>query len=526
MAIPHQRAGSGKNPMKINRLVLVALSGFFALIFLLRLHTYNEPLERDLTTYAVIAHEMLEGKALYSEMWDHKPPAIHVTYAAAELIAGYGRNSIFLMNIAAALVTLVACYVAGSAAGGGPLGGLIAAGLWALASGDLTIEGNQPNTEVFLNAFLTTAFAIFVRTQKTVLGLRRALLAGVLFAIASLYKQVAVVPVFLLACTHIALAPTALRKQALSDVARIGAIGALAWAFVFGYFAVHDRSDAFIDAAFKYNQFYAGSTLHNLSLWHRIPPLAPHALLLGLLVGAITLTGLVLGMIYGPRRPWALLLAVLVGTHIAVLLPGQFFPHYYQLWLPPLVIGVGWTIGILKRILPVHFHWVSYATAATAIVGLGLLEFQYYQTSPENWSIRKYGRVFVETDRLALTLNKLLKKNESFYEWGSESGLYYATKHEPPSGIMFTDPMLLGPLKKELLQRLSDDLQRVKPDLIILEKQTVRRTAPSHPFLVWVKENYHAISQQHGFLLLARKDSKLDQEKIMRLNQASLSAPL
>ena len=71
-----------------------ALLGLCALIFSLRLHTYDEPLERDLTTYAVIAHEMLNGKNLYSELWDHKPPAIHVTYAAAELIAGYGRNSI------------------------------------------------------------------------------------------------------------------------------------------------------------------------------------------------------------------------------------------------------------------------------------------------------------------------------------------------------------------------------------------------------------------------------------------------
>src|SRR5438874_11529227 len=92
-------ADQGKNWMTNNRLVILTLSGLFALIFFLRLHTYHEPLERDLTTYAVIAHEMLDGKALYSELWDHKPPAIHVTYAAAELIAGYGPKSILLMNV-------------------------------------------------------------------------------------------------------------------------------------------------------------------------------------------------------------------------------------------------------------------------------------------------------------------------------------------------------------------------------------------------------------------------------------------
>src|SRR5712691_10759219 len=168
---------------------IAALVGLCALIFSLRLHTYDEPLERDLTTYAVIAHEMLNGKNLYSDLWDHKPPAIHVTYAAAEWIAGYGRGSIFLMNVAAAMATLVACYFAGSAGGRGPLGGLIAATLWTIASGDLAIEGNQPNTEVFLNALLTTAFAIVARAEKGRLGIARAFSIGALFALASLYKQ-------------------------------------------------------------------------------------------------------------------------------------------------------------------------------------------------------------------------------------------------------------------------------------------------------------------------------------------------
>ena len=42
-------------------------------------------------------------------------------------------------------------YFAGSAAGDGRIGGVIAAGLWALASGDLALQANQPNTRVFLS---------------------------------------------------------------------------------------------------------------------------------------------------------------------------------------------------------------------------------------------------------------------------------------------------------------------------------------------------------------------------------------
>ena len=43
---------------------VIALCG---VIFMLRLHSYDEPLERDLTTYAVIAHEELQGKNLCSD---------------------------------------------------------------------------------------------------------------------------------------------------------------------------------------------------------------------------------------------------------------------------------------------------------------------------------------------------------------------------------------------------------------------------------------------------------------------------
>src|SRR5690349_11314852 len=78
---------------RLNRWCIAAVLGALAvLIVLARWHTYSEPLERDITTYAVIAHQILEGKLLYTELFDHKPPAVHTTYAAAELIAGYGRN--------------------------------------------------------------------------------------------------------------------------------------------------------------------------------------------------------------------------------------------------------------------------------------------------------------------------------------------------------------------------------------------------------------------------------------------------
>ena len=327
------------------------------------MHTYDEPLERDLTTYAVIAHQMLNGKNLYSDLWDHKPPAIHVTYAAAELIAGYGRNSIFLMNVIAAMATLVACYFAGSAGGRGPIAGLVAAAFWTLASGDLAIEGNQPNTEVFLNALLTTAFVVFARAGQNRIGFRGAMLVGVLVTLASLYKQIVILQAASLAVAYFCCVESQFRKKALAEIALVAAIGATGWAMLFGYFFVLGRGHAFVEAVFTYNRWYSAHPPRALNELWSWPGLSPDALAVAFSIAALALIGLVIGLKVCPRRGWLLLLALTIATYITVQLTGWFFPHYYQLWLPPLVIGAGWTVDLLRRTLPQRFAWSSYALA-------------------------------------------------------------------------------------------------------------------------------------------------------------------
>src|SRR4029434_4359586 len=71
-------------------LVLVALA---AILVAACLHTYDEPLQTDITGAAVIGHEILAGRALCADMWDPKPPALHLTHAAAIRLVGYGPRA-------------------------------------------------------------------------------------------------------------------------------------------------------------------------------------------------------------------------------------------------------------------------------------------------------------------------------------------------------------------------------------------------------------------------------------------------
>jgi len=153
-------------------LPLLILAGLSLVIAVMRLHTYNEPFERDITSHAVIAHEMLAGRQLYSDLWDSKPPAIFVTYAIADALVGYGPRSVYFLGVAAAVITLLGAYWAGSAYGG-RAGGLWAAAFWAVICSDLRLWANQPNIEVGMNACLVWAFALMVRADTKKLQLRR-----------------------------------------------------------------------------------------------------------------------------------------------------------------------------------------------------------------------------------------------------------------------------------------------------------------------------------------------------------------
>src|SRR5438132_5466538 len=424
------------------------------------------------------------------------------------------------MKVLTEIATLFACNIAGSAEGAGQFGGLTAAAVWTLVSGDLAIEGNQPNTEVFLNACLATAFAIFVRSERrgSILGFRGALLAGLLFGVASLYKQIAIIHPILLGVVYLISAPNGARRKAFVDVVLIGAIGVVLWALVLGYFAVRGHAGAFIDAVFNYNRWYSVNVGQN-SLAHLSNVMAPDVFTVIVCIGTLALSGMVLGLVFGPRRQWTLLIAFAIATEIAILLPGGFFQHYYQLLLPPLAIGAGWAVSLLRRILPVRANWLAYVTSVVSLVTLAFMEAPCYRDSATIWSFKKYGLIFLETDKLACGIDNLLLPNETFYEWGNETGLYFTSRRRPPSGIIFAYPTQDGPLASQLSRRLLDDLKQTKPELIVLSRKALERVGDASPVLAWSKEEYRPFSETGLFLLFVRRGSRLDTQRTTFANR-------
>jgi hypothetical protein len=516
------------------RLVIAVLVCLVGLLVLARLHTYHEPLERDITTYAVIAHELLAGRQLYSDLWDHKPPAIHLTYAAAEALVGYGEASVFLLNILAGVVTLVGAYTAGSASG--REGGVWAAAFWVLISGDLALQANQPNTEVFINAALLWAFALYVRADATALSWSRAIAIGGLGLVASLYKPQQLVVPAVLAVTALALDRPAVRRRSLARTVAMAGVIVGGWAATWLYFAARGRGQAFREAVVDYNQAYAGSLLQNVVASFRGAELVgPSLPTFGPLI-VLTVLGIVLGLGRDTRR-WTLLASFALSTHLAIAMPGQFHPHYYQQWFPPLAVGGAWAIVEASRRLASRPQWLGRSLGLATIAALLVIQVPAYGRPASEWSREKYGEVFLTSKTVGGEIDRLLAKDETFYLWGNETGVYFASRRTPPSGILQAYPFVEwlqnprrvasfaaqpagltaidasyralyahAPFLEQLETRLLSDLERTKPELVV---QHVGWAVPPPRVRGSLLEQYRPFRFAGGFVLAYREGGAL-----------------
>ncbi|MDQ3441680.1 MAG: glycosyltransferase family 39 protein [Planctomycetota bacterium] len=465
-------------------LVLLALALF---LLLARIPSYSEPIEWDLGMYTAIAGEMRHGERLYADAWDMKPPAIFATFAAMQSLAGDGFLSIYLLSVIAAIVTMLAVYHAASVAGA--TAGLWAAAFWAAMAFDPWTGGDRPNTEAFMNAAIAWAFALWVRTEG-----RRAwgrwIGIALLFAVASMYKHVAVAPAVCMAVVEVVFPHAGEpRWRGMTRVALMAGVGFLAWAALFAYFAATGRAWIFWQTMFVYPRAYSGSMIDNvLASWPAVRTMSRYMAFATPTI-VLTLIAVLARTRAAPRRAWLLHAGLFVGTYFAVALPGSFLSHYFQLWFAPLAIGAGWGAAWLSRVVGLRSPRLATAAIVLALVVILYPQLTFLSLNGRERARRKYGDFFIYAHDAGRAADQLLLPGETFFTWSEETYVYPVAHRRPPATGLWREHMLTGPLAEWLTRRTLEDLQRDPPELYLHWGAPLELDA-DHPIPRWAREHY------------------------------------
>lgn len=444
------------------------------------------PLEMDSATYSIIAEGMLKGGKLYTDYWDIKPPLVFILYAFAQLIAGTGQAHILVLSYTASIITLLGVYIAAKQGPGSERTGLFAALLWTIVSADRIMQGNYPNTEIFINSLMVWAVALTLSLLTKPQTHKKIYLIGTLFTLASLFKHVCVVPAILISLAYLYIKYKAgAIKQGLQFVIATGAIGTLTWLLLFGYFFYNQRFPEAWDALVTFNRDYAGDMIGNiLALLNPLNAFPPHIFRVNVILVLITILGL-LGINKEKNSSSSLIfLAYLCGSGVAIALPGKFHAHYYLLWLPSLCIGTAWAIEQLNKSRMKINKCFLYM-----LICCSLLFYQAQQFHMPMHKLPEIGPRLSYNYALSPLISELLKPNDKFLQWGHNVELYYYTGHFPSIGELRAGHILKGSRSRERIAKVLSELKNDPPPLVILARGWKLRA--THPVESWIKDNYH-----------------------------------
>lgn len=488
-------------------LKLTLLAGMVVLVMLLRLHCADEPLERDITTYAYIAHNLLDGEHLYTELWDHKPPGIYLVFALGQSVFGYNQFTITALGIIFTLISgaflyFFLCRITNSTTA------LLGATFWTLASNSVTLQANQPNVELFMNSFTFIALWALVRLDEK--KHQYLFVAGVFFAFVSFLKMIAIFPILFI-CFYFIL-PISDQSQMKWISRRLRSIfmflvpSVLLWSATFIYFKLSGRFSEFWEAVFAYNSYYSQNVFKNIADFF----ISPNRLFNNSLTEIWILVLLSIAWFSISQKKYASLkrsffIFFLLGTCFAVASPGYDYPHYYQLLLPPVCILAALFFhdafrSVRERNLP-YGKAVLIGLVISAISLTGMHQIQLLRMSSKEISMKKYGTLFTQSYDVAKIVAKCTADGDEIFVWGAETGIYFYSKRKSVTGIAYIYPLLVGPPKERLnkIRRVITDVSSSPPEVFVFNEAYGK--IESNYFYPFIKDRYKLIEKIDNYLI-------------------------
>jgi hypothetical protein len=98
-----------------------------------------------------------------------------------------------------------------------------------------------------------------------------------------------------------------------------------------------------------------------------------------------------------------------------------------------------------------------------------------------------YQELYLDTQRLGRRLGGALHGDETLYQWGEESGLYWYSGKRPPASFLRWS-LILGPQAERLTRQTLQSLMARPPDLVIVANRVLEHSG--HPVFEWIRSHY------------------------------------
>lgn len=480
-------------------LVLLNLVGLGVLFAALQWNSITMPFERDEGEYAYSAWIMKEGYVPYRDSFLQKPPMIVYTYLASQLI---DADAVWPPRVFASLFTLLTALTVG----------LAAKHLYGNRTAWLSVWMFLPlsmlpiflpyaaNTERFLLLPLCVLFYLYVcfgaQARSWVW-----MTAGIVAAIAILFKQVALVPA---AIVFVLWGLEAWRQQRSAmllarnvGVAVLSGVVVLVVALAFFIYrgALHDL----IVCTVTYNYYYSQVGGDKLQFF-----LAMMGFLAEEWWPLIPLVGW-----YVYKRPprWKVITILFVA--MLVIASQDLNGHYYMLLVPFLaIIGsagmdslLGWLGArfedkVMRERIAIMFSCVVILVLILPLRGI-------FPLRPDELSELVYsGNPFVESSIVAQRVRQLLPETERLFVAGSEPQILFESKRLSLTRFVIMYPLTMPtPFMEKYQEEVKAAIEKDPPNVVVvcIPKMTWFYQTSDHPEIVDYIERTFA---SKGYLLV------------------------
>jgi len=446
--------------------VLCALA---AITVLLRISFWSRPLDMDEGLYAYGGWQMLHGLVPYRDLYDFKPPGAYFWNALIFSLFSPDALWIYVAAALAAAATSIGVYAVAKQVWDRNTA-LVCATLFAIFSASPHIQGGGVNTEVFMIPPLVWGLYLVLRGADG--GTRRDLfLSGVLFGVATLFKQVA--GIGLIAGLIALIMGQGIRdvRRAASEVALMVAGFVLPWFLSAAYFLYQGAFREFVFWVFQYPFLYMGFTraaVHRVDISGRLLWVFRGTLLLWLF-------SCVAAFFFVRIRTWKewVIVVFLFLSFLGVASGSNFFPHYFIQLVPALALLAGFGIVSLYRRARREQSIVAAICLAVLLLSGSLLHVftharVYTTLSGDQLSVYEsgwahFGNVFGVAKRVGLNLRDVTAPGDEVFVWKHHPEInFYALRRTPSRAPIISLPHLR---QDDILLQ---DIERRRPEYIVI----------------------------------------------------------